>query len=82
MDLGHFITDLHRLSKRQLRVRSAKLSALAALAFAFVCWLDVSVGHWWLHTFFGFVFGGLALLYAALGLSQFLLSRKADDGAP
>ena len=80
MDLGRFITDLHGLSKRQLHIRSAKLSALAAMGFAVVCGLDFALAHWWLHTFFGVVLGSLALIYAAFGLAQFGLSRKVDDG--
>ena len=63
---------MHKMSKQQLHMLSAKMFALAALmsVLGTVCFFVAR--HWPM----GLVFAGVAVMYASLAFVQHTLSRK------
>ncbi len=74
---SQFISRLRKGSKQQRHLLSAKCLAISASCSVLVSLLGFAEKH----LFFGFLWGGLALFYGCLALSQYGLSRKARNGA-
>ena len=72
MYLNDFVSGIHRMSKPQLQMLSAKLFTLAALLSALGAVCFFMARQWPL----GLAFAGVAVMNASLAFVQYALSRR------